>query len=96
MYVHRQGLPRIPSEIIPIVEEEKEGDKNAELLEKNEQLTIALEKLQKDNSELQSRLKKQKAQKDSQKKSQKKSQKPYILYNCKVNIVPSLKKRRFK
>lgn len=96
LYVHRQGLPRIPSEIIPIVEEEKEGDKNAELLEKNEQLTIALEKLQKDNSDLQSRLKKQKAQKDSQKKSQKKSQKPYILYNCKVNIVPSLKKRRLK
>ena len=91
--MHRQGLPRIPTEIIPLVEEEKEDDKNSELLAQIECLTNDLGKVQKDNSELQKRLAELLSQKESQ---QKPSQKAYTLYNCKVNIVPSLKKRRLK
>lgn len=93
LYVHRQGLPRIPTEIIPLVEEEKEDDKNSELLAQIECLTNDLGKVQKDNSELQKKIAKLQSQKESQ---QKPSQKAYTLYNCKVNIVPSLKKRRLK
>lgn len=85
LYIHRQGLPRLPEEIFSKdgnQETEVDGDEIEELKNK---LSDSSKKIQ----ELTSEIKKMKS-KDV------KTQPMYRLYNCKVNIVPSLKRRKFR
>lgn len=92
LYIHRQGLPRLPEEVISTVspiadnnQDKIEEEKMVTLQEKIVDANTKLQQLSKENKELKVKLKKITN-----------SQKCYRLYNCKVTIAPSLKRRKGK
>lgn len=89
LYIHRQGLPRIPKEIvlhsIPTEGNEQDGDEGKALQEELDEANVIMQQLSKENNELKAKMKRMMN-----------SQNCYRLYNCKVTISPSLKKRKGK
>lgn len=91
MYIHRQGLPRLPIEVISSVapvtdnKDEIEERKMDAPQEETEDSKNKLQQLFKENNELKAKMKRIIN-----------SQNCYRLYNCKVTISPSLKKRKGK
>lgn len=92
LYIHRQGLPRLPKEVIPSVapiEDDNEDEFGEEIIDalqeeiKNSKSKVQL--LSKENKELKTKMKRITN-----------SQNCYRLYNCKVTISPSLKRRKGK
>lgn len=92
LYIHRQGLPRLPKEVIsavaPIDDDNKDefGEETIDALQ--EEIKDSKSKLQllsKENKELKAKMKRITN-----------SQNCYRLYNCKVTISPSLKRRKGK
>lgn len=90
LYIHRQGLPRLPKEVIPAVapvEDDNEfGEETIDALQ--EEIKDSKSKVQllsKENKELKAKMKRITN-----------SQNCYRLYNCKVTISPSLKRRKGK
>lgn len=83
LYVHRQGLPRVPKEIVPNMKENEEL--NSEVDELKNQLSQGkkqIENLTKVVAEMQKRVKAK--------------QSVCRWQNCRVIITPSLKKRKFR
>lgn len=92
LYIHRQGLPRIPKEVIsaiaPIDDDNKEefGEETIDALQEEiKDSKSKLQQLSKENKELKAKMKRMAN-----------SQNCYRLYNCKVTISPSLKRRKGK
>ena len=90
LYIHRQGLPRLPKEVIPTVapiEDDNEFEEETidALQEEIKDTKSLLQQLSKENKELKAKMKRMAN-----------SQNCYRLYNCKVTISPSLKKRKGK
>lgn len=91
LYIHRQGLPRLPIEVISSVapvtdnKDEIEERKMDAPQEETEDSKNKLQQLFKENNELKAKMKRIIN-----------SQNCYRLYNCKVTISPSLKKRKGK
>lgn len=92
LYIHRQGLPRLPKEVIPAVapiEDDNEDEFGEEIIDAlQEEIKDSKSKVQllpKENKELKSKMKRITN-----------SQNCYRLYNCKVTISPSLKRRKGK
>lgn len=92
LYIHRQGLPRLPKEVIssvvPIEDDNEdeigEGKMDA-LQEEINDSKSKQQQLSKENNELKAKMKRMMN-----------AQNCYRLYNCKVTISPSLKKRKGK
>lgn len=92
LYIHRQGLPRLPKEVIPTaapVEDDNENEFGEEtidaLQEEIKNSKSRLQQLSKENKELKAKMKRITN-----------SPNCYRLYNCKVTISPSLKRRKGK
>lgn len=92
LYIHRQGLPRLPKEVIPAVapiEDDNEDEFGEETIDAlQEEIKDSKSKVQllsKENKELKAKMKRITN-----------SQNCYRLYNCKVTISPSLKRRKGK
>lgn len=89
LYIHRQGLPRIPKEVVlhsvPIEENEQDGEEGKALQEELDEANVILQQLSEENKDLKQRM-----------KSMVSSNNCYKLYNCKVTISPSLKRRKGK
>lgn len=92
LYIHRQGLPRLPKEVIPAVapiEDDNEDEFGEEIIDAlQEEIKDSKSKVQllsKENKELKTKMKRITN-----------SQNCYRLYNCKVTISPSLKGRKGK
>ena len=92
LYIHRQGLPRLPKEVIPAVapiEDDNEDEFGEETIDAlQEEIKDSKSKVQlfsKENKELKAKMKRITN-----------SQNCYRLYNCKVIISPSLKRRKGK
>ena len=92
MYIHRQGLPRLPIEVIssevPVVDKNKYemGEKEMDALQEEiKDSKSKLQQLSKENNELKAKMKRMMN-----------AQNCYRLYNCKVTISPSLKRRKGK
>lgn len=92
LYIHRQGLPRLPKEVIPAVapiEDDNEDEFGEEIIDAlQEEINDSKSKVQllsKENKELKTKMKRITN-----------SQNCYRLYNCKVTISPSLKRRKGK
>ena len=92
LYIHRQGLPRLPKEVIPAVapiEDDNEDEFGEEIIDAlQEEIKDSKSKVQllsKENKELKTKMKRITN-----------SQNCYRLYNCKVTISPSLKRRKGK
>lgn len=92
LYIHRQGLPRLPKEVIPAaapVEDDNENEFGEEtidaLQEEIKDSKSRLQQLSKENKELKAKMKRITN-----------SPNCYRLYNCKVTISPSLKRRKGK
>ena len=90
LYIHRQGLPRLPKEVIPAVapiEDDNEFEKETidALQEEIKESKSMVQQLSKENKELKAKMKRMAN-----------SQNCYRLYNCKVTISPSLKRRKGK
>lgn len=92
LYIHRQGLPRLPKEVISAVapiEDDNEDEFGEEIIDAlQEEIKDSKSKVQllsKENKELKTKMKRITN-----------SQNCYRLYNCKVTISPSLKKRKGK
>lgn len=92
LYIHRQGLPRLPKEVIPAVapidddnKDEFEEEAVDALQEEIKDSKSKLQQLSKENNELKAKMKRMAN-----------SQNCYRLYNCKVTISPSLKRRKGK
>lgn len=92
LYIHRQGLPRLPIEVIssvaPIADNNKDeiGEEKMDALQEEiNDSKSKLQQLSKENNELKAKMKRITN-----------SQNCYKLYNCKVAISPSLKKRKGK
>lgn len=88
LYIHRQGLPRLPKEVIPAVapiedDNEFEEETMDALQEKIKDSKSMVQQLSKENKELKAKMKRMAN-----------SQNCYRLYNCKVTISPSLKRRK--
>lgn len=88
LYIHRQGLPRLPKEVIPAVapiEDDNEFEKETldALQEEIKDSKSMVQQLSKENKELKAKMKRMAN-----------SQNCYRLYNCKVTISPSLKRRK--
>lgn len=90
LYIHRQGLPRLPKEVIPAVapiEDDNEDEFGEETIDAlQEEIKDSKSKVQllsKENKELKAKMKRMTN-----------SQNCYRLYNCKVTISPSLKRRK--
>lgn len=90
LYIHRQGLPRLPQEVIPAVapiEDDNEDEFGEETIDAlQEEIKDSKNKVQllsKENKELKAKMKRMAN-----------SQNCYRLYNCKVTISPSLKRRK--
>lgn len=86
LYIHRQGLPRLPKEVIPAVapiENEFEEETLDALQEEIKDSKSMVQQLSKENKELKAKMKRMAN-----------SQNCYRLYNCKVTISPSLKRRK--
>lgn len=92
LYIHRQGLPRLPIEVIssevPVVDKNKYemGEKEMDALQEEiKDSKSNLQQLSKENNELKAKMKRMMN-----------AQNCYRLYNCKVTISPSLKRRKGK
>lgn len=92
LYIHRQGLPRLPKEVIsavaPIDDDNKDefGEETIDALQVEiKDSKSKLQLLSKENKELKAKMKRITN-----------SQNCYRLYNCKVIISPSLKRRKGK
>lgn len=92
LYIHRQGLPRLPKEVIsavaPIDDDNKDefGEETIDALQEEiKDSKSKLQQLSKENKELKAKMKRMAN-----------SQNCYRLYNCKVTISPSLKRRKGK
>lgn len=89
LYIHRQGLPRIPKEIVlhsvPTEGNEQDGDEGKALQEELDEANVIMQQLSEENKELKAKLRRITD-----------SQNCYRLYNCKVTISPSLKRRNSK
>lgn len=89
LYIHRQGLPRLPKEVVlhsvPIEGNEQDGDERKALQEELDESNVMMQQLSKENNELKAKMKRMMN-----------SQNCYRLYNCKVTISPSLKRRKGK
>lgn len=92
LYIHRQGLPRLPKEVISAVapiEDDNEDEFGEEIIDAlQEEIKDSKSKVQllsKENKELKTKMKRITN-----------SQNCYRLYNCKVTISPSLKRRKGK
>lgn len=88
LYIHRQGLPRLPKEVIPAVapiEDDNEFEEETidALQEEIKESKSMVQQLSKENKELKAKMKRMAN-----------SQNCYRLYNCKVTISPSLKRRK--
>lgn len=88
LYIHRQGLPRLPKEVIPADapindDNEFEEEKIDALQEEIKDSKSRLQQLSNENKELKAKMKRITN-----------SQNCYKLYNCKVTISPSLKRRK--
>ena len=89
LYIHRQGLPRIPKEIVlhsvPTEGNEQDGDEGKALQEELDEANVIMQQLSNENNELKAKMKRMMN-----------AQNCYRLYNCKVTISPSLKRRKGK
>lgn len=92
LYIHRQGLPKLPKEVIsavaPIDDDNKDefGEETIDALQEEiKDSKSKLQQLSKENKELKAKMKRMAN-----------SQNCYRLYNCKVTISPSLKRRKGK
>ena len=92
LYIHRQGLPRLPKEVISAVAPIDDDNKD----EFGEETTDALQEEIKDSKSKLQLLSKENKELKAKMKGITNSQKCYRLYNCKVTISPSLKRRKGK
>lgn len=88
LYIHRQGLPRLPKEVIPAVAPIEDDN------EFEEETMDALQEEIKDSKSMVQQLSKENKELKAKMKRMTNSQKCYRLYNCKVTISPSLKRRK--
>lgn len=92
LYIHRQGLPRLPKEVIPAVAPIEDDNDN----EFEEESLDALQEEIKDSKSMVQQLSKENKELKAKMKRMANSQNCYRLYNCKVTISPSLKRRKGK
>lgn len=92
LYIHRQGLPRLPKEVIPAVAPIEDDNDN----EFGEETIDALQEEIKDSKDRLQQLSKENKELKAKMKRITNSQNCYRLYNCKVTISPSLKRRKGK
>lgn len=92
LYIHRQGLPRLPKEVIPTVSPIEDVNEN----EFGEETIDALQEEIKDSKSKVQLLSKENKELKAKMKRIMNSQNCYRLYNCKVTISPSLKRRKGK
>ena len=92
LYIHRQGLPRLPKEVIPAVAPIEEDNED----EFGEEIIDALQEEIKDSKSMVQQLSKENKELKAKMKRMANSQNCYRLYNCKVTISPSLKRRKGK
>lgn len=92
LYIHRQGLPRLPKEVIPAVAPIDDDNKD----EFEEEAVDALQEEIKDSKSKLQQLSKENYELKAKMKRMANSQNCYRLYNCKVTISPSLKRRKGK
>lgn len=92
LYIHRQGLPRLPKEVIPAVAPIEDDNDN----EFEEETLDALQEEIKDSKSMVQQLSKENKELKAKMKRMANSQNCYRLYNCKVTISPSLKRRKGK
>ena len=90
LYIHRQGLPRLPKEVIPAVAPIEDDN------EFEEETLDALQEEIKDSKSMVQQLSKENKELKAKMKRMANSQNCYRLYNCKVIISPSLKRRKGK
>lgn len=90
LYIHRQGLPRLPKEVIPAVAPIEDDN------EFEEETIDALQEEIKDSKSMVQQLSKENKELKAKMKRMANSQNCYRLYNCKVTISPSLKRRKGK
>lgn len=90
LYIHRQGLPRLPKEVIPAVAPIEDDNDN----EFGEETIDALQEEIKDSKDRLQQLSKENKELKAKMKRMTNSQNCYRLYNCKVTISPSLKRRK--
>lgn len=88
LYIHRQGLPRLPKEVIPAVAPIEDDN------EFEEETLDALQEEIKDSKSMVQQLSKENKELKAKMKRMANSQNCYRLYNCKVTISPSLKRRK--
>lgn len=88
LYIHRQGLPRLPKEVIPAVAPIEDDN------EFEEETMDALQEEIKDSKSMVLQLSKENKELKAKMKRMANSQNCYRLYNCKVTISPSLKRRK--
>lgn len=88
LYIHRQGLPRLPKEVIPAVAPIEDDN------EFEEETMDALQEEIKDSKSMVQQLSKENKELKAKMKRMANSQNCYRLYNCKVTISPSLKRRK--
>lgn len=88
LYIHRQGLPRLPKEVIPAVAPIEDDN------EFEEETMDALQEEIKDSKSMVQQLSKENKELKAKMKRMANSQNCYRLYNCKVTISPSLKGAR--
>lgn len=88
LYIHRQGLPRLPKEVIPAVAPIEDDN------EFEEKTMDALQEEIKDSKSMVQQLSKENKELKAKMKRMANSQNCYRLYNCKVTISPSLKRRK--
>lgn len=95
LYIHRQGLPRLPEEIFSKDDNQKleiDNGENIEIGSDEDEMESLKNKLSESSNKIQELTHKIKELKSKNVKSQP----AYRLYNCKVNIVPSLKRRKYR
>ena len=92
LYIHRQGLPRLPKEVIPAVAPIEDDNDN----EFGEETIDALQEEIKDSKSKVQLLSKENKELKAKMKGMANSQNCYRLYNCKVTISPALKRRKGK
>lgn len=92
LYIHRQGLPRLPKEVISSVVPIEDDNED----EIGEGKMDALQEEIKDSKSKQQQLSKENNDLKAKMKRMMNAQNCYRLYNCKVTISPSLKRRKGK
>lgn len=92
LYIHRQGLPRLPKEVISSVVPIEDDNED----EIGEGKMDALQEEIKDSKSKQQQLSKENNELKAKMKRMMNAQNCYRLYNCKVTISTSLKRRKGK